>query len=115
MKTLEELKKILDDAGYAYERACAICEGLSIAYKKIEIALNKANADCDKAAAAYRRAASAYKKKEKENLNLEGVQLQDGEKAFGDDNKVKEFYKYLEENTKDSFESFDLARKKYIG
>jgi hypothetical protein len=48
----------------------------------------------------------------KEDFNFDGIKLQEGERAFANEEKVKEFYNYLEEKTKDKFDSFEVARKK---
>jgi len=58
-----------------------------------------------------------------ESLSFDGVNLQEGSEVFVDNNKVREFYDYLENETKDTFrqletarkKSNDLAMKKYIG
>ena len=47
-----------------------------------------------------------------ENIRFEGVQLQEGSEVFADNDTVKSFYSYLEEETKDTFEQFETARKK---
>ena len=59
----------------------------------------------------------------KENFNLEGVELQEGNETFTSNDKVQEFYDYLENQTRETFKSLetarkksnDLAMKKYIG
>jgi hypothetical protein len=59
----------------------------------------------------------------REDFNFDGIKFQEGERVFTNEEKVKEFYNYLEEKTKDNFESFEVARrksnylatKKYIG
>jgi hypothetical protein len=54
----------------------------------------------------------------KKDFNLEGLRITEGTKAFNNDEAVQEFYDYLQEETKETFQqrkkSNRLANEKYI-